>query len=251
KVHQARGAVSGLLAAATAARGLDGSRAPFTAAEGGLLAAYADGGRPEALTDGLGEAWHLDELTLRRWPGSSSVQPLIEAALEVAEGMAEPDEVATVEVRLPPRSYDLGAASTWHDQLGAMQSPAWVAAAILTDGSWSLDQVAAERRRDETVNALARRVAVVRDDALPRTVASITITLADGTTRSARCDEPLGSPARPLTRDDIIAKLADAAAGIGWHDRTDAIVAAVDGLPTAPSVTPLLRLLARSERDTR
>jgi 2-methylcitrate dehydratase PrpD len=132
-----------------------------------------------------------------------------------------------------------------------MQSPAWVAAVILADAAWSLDQVSAGRRSDAGIAGLAHRVAVVRDDTLPPAGASIAVTLTDGASRAASRDEPLGSPARPLTRDDVVAKLADAAAGLGWHDRTEAIVAAVDGLPTAPSITPLLRLLARPERNTR
>ena len=234
KVHQARGALSGLLAATLARRGLDGPARSLTAEPGGLLHAYAGGGRPEALTDGLGTRWHLDELTLRRWPGSSSVQAVVECALELAAdlGPAAAD-VAGVEVRLPPRSYELGAASTWGDQLGAMQSPGWVVTATVADGAWGLGQVSPDRLADASLGARAARVAVVRDEALPPAGAVVSLTLADATTRVARRDHPLGSPDRPLTRDDVVAKLGAAATALDWHDRADAIVQAVDGLATA------------------
>ena len=251
KVHQARGALSGLLAATLARRGLDASARSLTADPGGLLHAYAGGGRPGELAEGLGTAWHLDELTLRRWPGSSSVQAVIECALEhrPGRGPSAAGPITTAEVRLPARSYELGAASTWGDQLGAMQSPGWVVAATLADGAWSLAQVAPERLGDAALGATAARVAVVRDDTLPAAGAVVSVTLEGGTTHVARRDHPLGSPARPLTRDDVIAKLDAAAAVLGWHDRAGAIVDAVDGLPHAPSIAPLLRLLARPERD--
>jgi 2-methylcitrate dehydratase PrpD len=251
KVHQARGALSGLLAATLARRGLDASARSLTADPGGLLHAYADGGRPGELAEGLGTAWHLDELTLRRWPGSSSVQSVIECALEVAAATG-PDAagaIATAEVRLPARSHELGAASTWADQLGALQSPGWVVAAILTDGAWSLAQVAPERLGDAAMSATAARVAVIRDDSLPAAGAVVTVTLDGGATNTARRDHPLGSPARPLSREDVIAKLAAAAGALGWHDRAAAIVDAVDALPHAPSIAPLLRLIASPERD--
>ena len=250
KVHQARGALSGLLAATLARRGLDAPARSFTADPGGLLPAYAAGGRPGELADGLGTTWHLDELTLRRWPGSSSVQAVIECALELApSGGPVAGAIMTAEVGLPARSYELGAASTWGDQLGAMQSPGWVVAATLADGAWSLAQVAPERLGDAALGAFAARVGVVRDDTLPTAGASVSVTLEGGATHAARRDHPLGSPARPLTRDDVIAKLDSAAAALGWHDRAGAIVDAVDTLPHAPSIAPLLRLLARPERD--
>ena len=152
-------------------------------------------------------------------------------------------------MRLPARSHELGAASTWGDQLGAMQSPGWVVGAILTDGAWSLAQVSPVRLADAALGATAARVGVVRDDTLPAAGAVVSITHQGGATHTARRDHPLGSPARPLPRDDIIAKLDAAATALGWHDRANAVVDAVDALPHATSIAPLLRLLARPERD--
>jgi 2-methylcitrate dehydratase PrpD len=248
KLHQARGAMSGLLAATWAAHGLDASAQALTAPRGGLLSAYADGGRPEELDRGLGLAWHLDDLSLRRWPGSSSVQAVIECALAIASA-APGRAVEQAEVRLSAKSFDLAAEAGWHDQLSAMQSPRWVVAATLVDGAWGPAQIAAERLTDADVGRVAReRVEVRRDPDLPMSAAIVSVRFEDGTVREERRDQPLGAPERPLTRADIIAKLQFAAETLGWASHADPLVAAVDGLPSAPSIHPLLRLLAGPER---
>jgi 2-methylcitrate dehydratase PrpD len=72
KFNQARGAVAGLLAALTARAGLQASDAWPPAPDGGLAATYAEDADPSALTDGLGERWELERISLRRWPAASS-----------------------------------------------------------------------------------------------------------------------------------------------------------------------------------
>lgn len=256
KVHQARGALSGLLAATLAQRGLDASRYALTDPAGGLLTTYADGGDPSQLTDGLGTTWHGAELSLRRWPGSSSVQTLIEASLAVASatgaGGAKAIRPVRVEVALPPRSYAMASAAGWADQLSAMQAPAYVAAAILHDGAWSLDQVHPDRLGDPTIDAFARGAVTVRpDEALPPAGARLTVELADGRRLVENREEPLGAPGRPLGSDDRQGKLRDAATALGWASRVGPILAAVASLDGAPSIHHLLDLLADPERDAR
>jgi 2-methylcitrate dehydratase PrpD len=251
KIHQARGAMSGLIAASLAARGLDASVRAFTAQPGGLLHAYADGGHPDALTDGLGEEWHLDSLSLRRWPGSSSVQALIECALAAARTAAG-RQIQSATVRLPTRSFELSDGAGWHDQLSALQSPRWVVAATLADAEWGPRQVDPARLDDPSIGSFARdRVAVAADDGSPSSGVSLTILFDDGSSASERRDAPMGSPDRPLSGEDIAAKLRDAAAALGLADRADAIIEAVGGLSRAPSIRPLMRLLADPERDDR
>lgn len=250
KFHQARGAMSGLLAATLAARGMDAAARPFTG-DGGLLHTYAGGGHPHELAKDLGTLWHLDDLSLRRWPGSSSTQAVIGAALTMIADASVNDPVE-VEVRLPTTSYDLGATAGWDDQLSAMQSPRWIAAVVLTDRAWGPDQIAPARLEDEQVGTLAReRVHVIRDDTLTPSGAVVTVRLGDGRSLTEHVAHPLGSPERPLARRDIVDKLRAGTANLGWDDRADAIVHAIDDLPAAPSIKPLMRLLADPERDAR
>ena len=61
KFHQCRGALSGLMAALLAQQKFVATREFLTAPDGGLFNTYSNGGRPEAVTDGLGKRWELEE----------------------------------------------------------------------------------------------------------------------------------------------------------------------------------------------
>ncbi|MGH2899119.1 MAG: MmgE/PrpD family protein, partial [Solirubrobacteraceae bacterium] len=169
KFHQARGAVSGLLAALVAAEGLDAGAQFLTASDGGLLGTYSDGGDAERITDGLGERWELLDISLRRWPAASSLQPVVQATLQL---LGSPDmDVAAVErvrIDLPEHAFRLNGSSRWHDQLSAFQSAAYVAAVVLLDGRCWLDQFTAERiSRPDVAEFVRDRVDVAADATLP------------------------------------------------------------------------------------
>src|SRR5499425_3904476 len=74
KFHQCRGALSGLLAALLAEQKFIATREFLTAKDGGLFNAYAEGGKPELETAGLGTRWELTQVALRLWPSASSFQ---------------------------------------------------------------------------------------------------------------------------------------------------------------------------------
>jgi 2-methylcitrate dehydratase PrpD len=237
KAHQARGGVSGLLAAQLAAAGIGASQRGLTAERGGLLAAYADGGFPERLTDGLDKDWRLTGIALRRWPGASSLQPLIEATLALREelgvGVAE-----RVHVALPPRAFALNGNSGWETPLAALQSARWMVAVALADGEVWLDQTGV-RRADEAVAAFAGAcVSVTEDESLPSTGARVTAVSRDGRESTRTVDVPRGDPTRPLARGDVKAKLERAS-----PERASSVIQAVDGLPSAPSVEVLVGIL--------
>lgn len=249
KVHQARGAVSGLLAATLAAEGIDASPRPLTDPRGGLLAAYADGGRPDELLDGLGTTWRIRELSLRRWPGSSSVQALIEAAF-AARGRIAGRPIERVAITMSERSYELGGESPWHDQLAALQSPRFIAASILANGTWGLEAVGPARLVDPNAGAFAReRVSVHAAPDLRSAATVLEVLLADGERIMERRDDPLGSPDRRLDRAAVTAKLLEAGDALGWGARTGSIADVVLGLADSPSIMPLMSLLAAPERD--
>jgi 2-methylcitrate dehydratase PrpD len=238
KAHQARGGVSGFLAAQLAAAGIGASQRGLTAARGGLLAAYADGGQPERLTDGLATAWRLRDIALRRWPGASSLQPVIEATLslrdEIGAAAAE-----SVEVALPRRAFALNATSGWDTSLAALQSARWTVAVALADGEIWLDQTSDGRRDDAAVAAFARDCVSVREDeSLRSTGARVTIETRDGGRMSRVVETPPGDPARPLTRHEVESKVTRAS-----PQRAQAIIDAVDRLASALTLETLTALL--------
>lgn len=218
KFNQARGAVSGLLAALTARAGLQASEAWLTAPDGGLASTYTEDADPTALTDGLGERWELERISLRRWPAASSVQSLI----DVCRGLQDVD---TVRIELAPAAYQVSGDRPWRTPLEAMQSARWVAACVLSDGEWWLEHSGA-RLGDSVLDARARRIDVVSNAALPTAGVRVEGTHSDSTTFAVERDVAPGDPERPLTRDQVEEKLhrAAASAGLRVGDIAEALV---------------------------
>ncbi|MBX3030242.1 MAG: MmgE/PrpD family protein [Chloroflexi bacterium] len=247
KVHQARGALSGLLAGTLAADGIPAALDALTTPRGGLLPAYVGGGTPGRLTEGLGTRWSMLDIALRRWPAASSLQSVIAATLEartalVLGAMPALDVIERVRVDLPPRAYSLNASHGWGTQLEALQSARWIVAVCLADGECWVEQTAPARLDDPLVGGFAtHRVAVHQDDDLPLAAARVTLALRDGSAVERRIDLPSGDPVRPLTADDLIAKLRRATAGTSLD--ADRILAAIHALPGTPSGSDLVTAL--------
>lgn len=249
KFHQARGAVSGLLAGLVAANSFDASERIFTAPDGGILATYADGGSPAALTDGLGERWELLQISMRRWPAASSIQAVVEAALDLSGDSSARDATDIVEVRvgLPEGSYRLNGEAGWKDQLSAFQSARYVAAVVLTDGRCWTHQFSAERIADPAVGSLAgQRISVSIDPSLPPSGASVEVTRRSGPPSQRRVQVPRGDPARPLSVDDVRSKLAEATDGGAFAARAAQIAELVLRLEQLSSVEELMQALRQA-----
>jgi 2-methylcitrate dehydratase PrpD len=253
KLHQARGGLAGFLAAELARTGLDASEHGLTGDRGGLLAAYADGGRPERLVAGLGAAFTLEAVALRRWPGASSLQPVIEATLEARAARSQDhgsesglDGLARARVELPSRAYALHGATGWATRLSALQSVRWTVAVVLQDGDVWLDQTSRSRLADTSVSAFAgQAVQVVENVGLGPTAARVGVVDRAGREWVHQVDVPVGDPHRPLSDADIRAKLERAAASVGLQDRVPDIAAGVEKLVAAPDVIALAALLGR------
>ncbi|BCI51794.1 MmgE/Prp family protein [Mycolicibacterium litorale] len=213
KFHQGRGAVSGLWAAMFTADGLGGTERGLTHSDGGLFTTYADGGRPELVTEGLGRIWELEQISLRRWPAASSLQSLVAALLELGDDLDPLEAIASVEIALPPTPFEMCAHVGWDDELTAMQSTRYVTAVVLTDRRCWIDSFGAVRRADPTlVDFAAHQVTVVRDDTLPPTGVEVRI-VAGGRVSALRRDRAPGEPREPLTRSQIDGKVEQASAG--------------------------------------
>jgi 2-methylcitrate dehydratase PrpD len=244
KFHQARGAMSGLLAALMAAEGMDAARRILTDADGGLLRTYADGGAPARLLDDLGSRWELLQISLRRWPAASGLQAVVQACLELSPQVGSVESIEGVTVRLPATAMRMHGSTGWGNQLAALQSARYVAAVVLRDGRCWLEQFDAAHLADADLAAFAgERVVTVLDDELSAAAAAVSVQVAGGATRAVRVEIPLGDPKAPLDEQAVATKLRDAAAGTALATRADEIVDLVLGLDRVGSVRQLLSAL--------
>ena len=245
KFNQARAAVSGLLAGLMGEAGLAASARWLTDPDGGMQHGYAGGsGAPDALVRDLGEHWELESISLRRWPAASSVQSLIDVCLDLD---VAPDDVESMSIALSPSAYEVSGDRGWETPLAAQQSACWVAAAVLHDRDWWLEQSSASRILNHAVGAFAsERVTVTATPALDQAAVEVRLVLCDGGELVRTRDAAPGDPSDPLTRGQIEAKTRRAAQSAGMGDIAETMIEAARDLESSPSAATLAQLLRPS-----
>lgn len=256
RYHAGFAARTGVVSAELAGRGLTGA-ARYLEGGHGYYHLYERGDYASAvLTEGLGDRWHLLDLSLKPYPSARDHHGAVEAAIALAEQYdLRAETIETVEVWLPPNSF--GVSGQPFGTLGgdpvveAIISAAYCVASALLRRRQVLDDFTPDGVADPQVHALAERVHVAVhpgiDDPVTFVPQRLAITLTDGRTLAAEVSVLKGNPARPLTDAEVTAKfrgcLPFAAAPLD-PATGDAIVAAVAGLDELPDAGDLARLLA-------
>lgn len=251
KFHQCRGALSGLLAALLAQQRFVATREFLTAKDGGLYAAYVEGGRPEVVTADLGRHWQLEQIGLRLWPSATLIQGMITALFDVIGKHAiDVARVRKVRVALSRQAFEMhGGFGSYKAKFEALLSAHYTAAVILHDRALTLAQFEPARYADPRLRRFAaERVDVGQDASVSGSQALIHVDMADGATLSARCEHPLGSSENPLTRPQIEQKLRTYAEGVLSAAQVAKLIAAIDSLQDLGSVGELMNLLRAAPR---
>lgn len=245
KFHQARGALSGLLAALLAEQSFLSSNEILTHKDGGLFNAYSDGGDPEAVSAELGERWELETIALRLWPAASSIQTVITALFElIKKHELKPERIAGVRVGLSKTVYDMHGRLAWNDKFKALLSTPYVTAVVLHDRRCWLDQFEPRRYRDPAVDAFARdKVKVEIDARVEGTGAAVEVRTTDGAVHVDRRAAPKGDPSDPLSRAEIEEKLQTVAAGFLPDGMVKRIIELAGHLEAVADVRELTRAL--------
>lgn len=249
KFHQARGSMSGLIAGLLASEGYVAGDNVLTNPSGGILSTFSDGGKPEALTHGLGEHWELEKISLKRWPSGSGVQTTVSSLFAIIEAHdVKPEDVERLTIYLPSGAYKLHGPMGWDKKFNAMLSARYIASVVLHDRRCWVDQYADDRRTDPSVDAFARdRVEVIEDPGLATTATVTEVYLKDGTViRDAR-DRPKGDPEDPYSLEDTIDKLEDASRGILAPEQMQRGLEGLLNLEEADDIAPIFRQFSTSE----
>jgi 2-methylcitrate dehydratase PrpD len=245
---QPRAALSGLMAAELAMGGFSAMDDVLTHPVGGVYFTHSDGGTPDAALAGLGQRWELEDVWLTPWPLALLVRNVVNAVLDlVTETDARPEDVASVDLALSPRAYELYGTMDFDTKPRAKTSPRYLASVVLRDRQVEAEQFSAETMSDPFVREFARdRVHVASDPALGERAVRATMTMRDGGRHS--CYRPVahGDAADPLTRAEIAEKFRKAAAPVLPEDRIDEVLEFVEHLESQPSVQPLLDALRRA-----
>lgn len=246
-------AFAGVQAAFLAARGISAGH-DIVSGDYGLAALYTQGQVDlDCLTRDLGQSWETLRVSLKPYPSCRCTHPVIDAALALRQGEAlDPAEIVSGHIALPPVSMgQIGQPFQLRDNptVDAQFSAQFTAALALLEGRPRLDHFTAQAvRQASLVQALAARLttSVHCPDTRGLVPIDLSLTLRDGRTLTHRIEEPLGSPANPLSADAARFKFRDCLglARSPWSEaEQDHLLRVLSILPELASLAPLRELL--------
>jgi len=226
---------NGLWSALLAEKGFEGPPEPIAGVQG-FLNAMAEPPNWPLLTGGLGETWALKQNAIKPYPCGFVIHPFLDCVLEWRR--AHPDEaVERVVLRGNPLLSDRTDRPDITTGRESQVSVQHAVAAALVHGKAGLAQFTDACARDGTVIEMRRRIAVVRDPAIPVTAAEVELTTTDGKTHhlSTRAANPMS--------DHALEDKLRAAAEI-WRPGYDAapLIEAIWALDRSPDAARLLAM---------
>jgi 2-methylcitrate dehydratase PrpD len=239
-------AQNGILAARLALAGATAGR-EILEGSGGFFRAYA--GDTAAVTTAdrtFAPHWGLRDVTVKPFPVCAILQGPLQAALRLARAQdVDAGRVARVALALNPYEADypgIDNPGPFVSNTATKMSAQFSLAVALLDRRMTMDDL--YRLGDTRVLALAPKVSVVRDPAMPMRESRIRVELTDGRVLEDGIDTTVGQPTL-VEMSEFCATLAretGTAAGI-----FAAMMHAVERLDSAPDVTGLISAMTRGQ----
>lgn len=247
--HPGKAALNGILSAQLAAMGHT-SPPGILEHPKGYLAAFSFDPKPEALTAGLGTTWEILQNGIKYFPSILASHSPIQATLAIVNRVAiDPAQIESItnETYNTVKSHFSNKDVT--GVMSARVSVPYCIAISAVDRRLTQAQFAPERVNDPLVREVLRRTEVVPvaelDAQYPENFpARVTIRMKDGSSHQETVLKPKGDPGNPLTPEEIAGKYRDNASGVLDAARTEALLAAIRGLPQATSLDALSDLLS-------
>jgi aconitate decarboxylase len=210
-------------------------------------------GEPARVTKDLGQRWLITELAHKPYPSGRATHGIIEGCLELQRrhGFAA-QAIDRVTARVPPlvhrlvgRPYQVQPSANY-----ARLCASYVAACALLKGAVGFADFRLESYRDASIAAMAQRIAIEPWDignCSALTPVEIEIALRDGARHVMRLDVVYGNPAKPLSRDDHLAKFrrnCAAAAHPLAPEMAERLIERFDRLEDVADVAALIDLAA-------
>jgi 2-methylcitrate dehydratase PrpD len=218
-----RAAQSGLRAALL---GEEGFTAPLHAIESrsGFGALYSRKANLPAVVQDLGSTFELMENTFKPYPCGVVIHPAIDAVLHLREKHdIRPDRIAQITLTMSAKAVALASRPDPATDIEAKVSlHHWVAVSALT-GRAGVAEGRSALVHDPEVAALRRRIDVHASDAIASTAAEVSIRLTDGQNLHHGVEACSGSPARPMTDEQVTEKCRQQAAMVIGDERAGAL----------------------------
>ena len=252
--HAGHAAENGVAAADLASLGWTASEQVLEANRG-FFHAYSGSYDPSALVNKLGNPWTLVNpgVSLKPYPSGSLTHPAMTALLRLIEKYnIAPADVKKVDVGT---NHNMPNALIHHQPQTGLQgkfSMEFCIAVLLLERRAVLSQFTDTYVRRPEVQEMIRRVnfyvdPVAEKAGFDKMTSLVTVHLKDGRTIKDQADFAKGSPAYPMTFEDVVVKFRGCSEYANWpKDKTDAIIELVSALERLADLTKLSVLLSRT-----
>jgi 2-methylcitrate dehydratase PrpD len=208
---------NGLWSALLAEKGFDGPPEPLAGRQG-FYNAMGDAPDLSLVIEGLGITWEIMATSYKPYPCGFVIHPVLDCVLDWRS-----EHPAAEAARIVVRGNPLLAHRTDRQDIStgreAQVSVQHAVAAALVHGRAGLDQFTDACVRDPKVEALRRKVEVLRDEAFSTIAAAVEITTVDGKVHKLAQTAARGSDVNPMSDEGLEQKLRTAA--VGWDTRHD------------------------------
>ena len=197
-----------------------------------------------AMIGGLGEHWEILANAYKPYPCGVVLFPVIDACLELRANHAPATQrIVRVVVRGHPLMRERTDRPDVDDGCSAKVSLQHSAAVALLFGAAGLPQYADACVADPAVRALRTKVSFQEDEAVAVEAAIVELHLADGAIFSEHVRHGRGTPGRPMSDDELDAKVRELVAfGAPFVD-APALIAAIRGIEHEPDMSRIIHLM--------
>ncbi len=246
-------ASAGIECARLARHGFSG---PSAGIEGraGLLEAYVGGGDPDAALDGLGQRWHIRDVSVKPYPACRYTHAPIDALLTAMGGrrVAQSDidriEVRTHEQAITSLMLPADRKYAPRTTVDGQFSLPYCLAVVAVRGGIALEDFSAAALRDPAVLDVASRVRASAADeftrAFPAHQGAEVVLVTGAAQRRAVVRDATGDPENPMTEDGLARKFSACVSPSLGDAGAERLLGAIRGLDVAPDLGELSAALS-------
>jgi 2-methylcitrate dehydratase PrpD len=211
-----------------------------------FFAAFNPAADPAGLVNGLGTRYEITRTNIKKWTVGSPIQAPLDALQAIMKEHAFPvDQVARVTVRIATSE-----AKTVDNREMPDIDLQHMMAVMLVDGTVTFRSAHDKARMlDPAILAVRAKVDLLRDEDLeklyPQLVATVEVTLKNGTQYRQRVDAVRGTVRNPMTHEEVEAKARDLMSPYLGDARTRKLIDAIFQMERLEDIRQLRPLLLR------
>jgi 2-methylcitrate dehydratase PrpD len=247
--HAGNGARNGIEAALLAEQGFTADPAIFEAPRGFCDTFFGKGAcEYEKIVSDLGSPYFLESpgLGLKMHPCSAPQFLAADAALHLHhEHKINFDDVAGIEVRIPPERYKRHYHAEVKTGLRGKFAINYVVALGILDGKLDIATFTDEKVNQPKVQQALGKVNVIIDESIPEPgpYCPVTVEMNDGTRFSHTAKIAKGDPRNPMTEEEVLQKFRSNAQSVLSGAQTEKLVERVRSLDTVSNLRQVTELL--------